>query len=146
MAGQKIEDIMTRDVETVTPSTLVSEAAARMDRLNVGSLPVCDGRRILGVVTDREITVHLAAEKRDPTQTTVGDIMNSQPAIIGDQEDARAAARVMEEKETHRVFVVDKDGNLVGIVSLGKVARTEDETLAGQVVKSISHPRRKETA
>jgi Mg/Co/Ni transporter MgtE len=76
----------------------------------------------------------------------VGDIMNSQPAIIGDQEDARAAARVMEEKETHRVFVVDKDGNLVGIVSLGKVARTEDETLAGQVVKSISHPRRKETA
>lgn len=146
MTDQKIEDIMTREVETVGASTLVSEAAAKMDRLELGSLPVCDGRRMLGVVTDREITVHLAAEKRDPTQTTVGDIMNSNPAVIGEKEDARAAARLMEERGTHRVFVVDKDGNLVGIVSLGKVARAEDETLAGQVVKSISQPRRKESA
>ena len=142
MKQKKIAEIMTREVEFTEPGATVREAAEKMKRQDLGSLPVCEGGRVIGILTDREMTVGVAAEGRDPGKTTVREIMNPDAATCSEEDDVREVARLMEEKGTHRVLAVNKEGQLVGIVSLGKVARTEDERLAGKVVKTISRARK----
>jgi CBS domain-containing protein len=143
MKPKRVIEIMTREVEFVEPATTVRDAAAKMKALDLGSLPVCEGGRLTGVVTDREMTLRLAAEGRDPRGTRVREIMDPNPAFLKEEDDVSSVPRAMEEKFTHRVFVVDKEGRLAGIVSLGKVARLGNERLAGKVVRKISRPRRK---
>lgn len=138
--AQRVSDILTRDVETIRPDLPVREAAQRMRSMDVGALPVCDGRRLLGMVTDRDITVRIVADGRDPSQTPVQDAMTPDIAYVFEDDDVRRAAEIMEQRQIRRLPVVNRDKQLVGIVSLGDVAVAGDDRLSGDALQQISQP------
>ena len=137
----QLRNVMTRDVEVVRPDASVQEAAATMKRLDVGPLPVCDGKRVLGMVTDRDITIRAVAEGRDPKATTVQEVMTDEVIYCYEDQDAEDAARLMAEKQVRRLLVLDRDKQLVGIVSLGDLAvDTADPIRAGETLERVSQP------
>ena len=137
----QLKDVMTRDVEVVHPNATLEEAAAKMDSLDVGPLPVCDGNRLVGMVTDRDITVRATAAGKDPRTTPVREVMTDNVVHCFDDDDTNEAARLMEEQQIRRLVVLDRDKRLVGIVSLGDLAvATQDDQLSGEVLERISEP------
>src|SRR5947209_1379155 len=127
-----VREVMTRDVAVVHPDTPVQEAADRMKDLDVGLLPVCDGDRLVGMVTDRDLTVRSTAEGLDPWTACVRDALTPGVVYCFEDQDAAEAARVMKERQVRRLPVLDRDKRLVGIVSLGDLAvETGDRQLAG---------------
>jgi CBS domain-containing protein len=137
-----VKEIMTRDVECIRPDAILEEAARKMRDLDVGALPVCnDDDQPVGVVTDRDITVRAVAAGKDPRATHVRQIMTPSIIYCFDEEDITDAVRLMEEKQVRRLAVLNRNGRLVGIVSLGDVAiDTHDERLAGEALEAVSEP------
>ena len=105
----QLKDVMTRDVEVVSPDASILEAARTMKRLDVGPLPVCDGERLLGVITDRDIAVRGVADARDPDRTKVRQIMTSDVEYCFEDEDVAHAARMMQEAQIRRLMVLDRE-------------------------------------
>ena len=136
----QLSEIITRDVETIGPETSVKEAAQRMRSLDVGSLPVCDGRRLLGMVTDRDITIRITSEGRDVNTTPVSEAMTPELAFVFEDDDVRQAAKVMKERQIRRLPVLDRGKNLVGIVSLGDLSGTGEDKLSGDTLEQVSEP------
>ena len=137
----QIKDVMTSNVEVVHPDTTLQDAAKKMKDLDVGSLPVCDGQRLLGTVTDRDITVRAVAEGRNPTTTPVREVMTSGIVYCFEDQDVREAAKLMKEKQIRRLPILNRDKRLVGIVSLGDLAvDTGNEKMAGQTLTKVSEP------
>lgn len=141
----QIRDLMTPDVEVVRPETPLREAADRMRELNVGVMPVCEGRRIVGILTDRDIAVRAVAEGDDPNATTVAQVMTSDVAFCYDDQPVEEAAELMEQQQIRRLPILDRDERLVGILSLGDLAVDgQDEKLKADVVEGVSYPARPE--
>lgn len=137
----QLRDVMTRNVEIVDPNANLQEAAALMKTLDVGSLPVCDGMRVQGVLTDRDITIRAVAEGRDPRQTPVRDVMSTDLVYCFEDQEVEEAALLMEEHQIRRLPIMSRDKRLVGIVALGDLAvEVEDEALTGKVLERISEP------
>ena len=104
-------------------------------------LPVCDGDRLVGVITDRDITVRGVAQGCDPKTARVQEVMTPEVIYCFDDEDVKEAAKKMEEKQVRRLPVLNREKRLVGIVSLGDLAvRTGKEELAGEVLERVSKP------
>lgn len=137
---KKVKDVMTREVKFVGPETLVLEAARRMRDLDIGAFPVCDGGRVIGIVTDRDLTVRVLAEARDPVLTRVADVMTREVICASPEEDLAFVEMRMRERQVRRVPVVSKGDTLVGLVSIGRIAKVEDEQTAGKVLKSVTLP------
>jgi len=136
-----VRDVMTRGVETAAPDTTIAEVARRMRDLDVGSLPVCDGNRLLGIVTDRDLSVRATAASKDPNNTRVREVMSPEIAWVFDDEPADAAARVMRERQIRRLPVLDRSDRLVGMVALGDLATDlGDDKLKGATLEEISQP------
>jgi CBS domain-containing protein len=134
---------MTRGVQCIGPNATLQEAAARMKSLDVGPLPVCDNDRLVGMITDRDITVRATAEGDAPTDIRVRDVMT--PEVVYCFEDALVedAALLMQQRQVRRLLVLNRDKRLVGIVSLGDLAvETGDEELAGVTLEAVSEPKR----
>jgi len=132
---------MTRKVEFVHPSNTVEEAAAKMKARDIGPLPVCDKGWVLGMLTDRDITVRASAQGKDPKAIQVREVMT--PEVIACFEDqlVAEAARLMQERQVRRLLVLNQDKQLVGIVSLGDLAiQTGDQQLAGEILEQVSEP------
>ena len=139
----QLSEIITRDVETIGPETTVREAAQRMRSMDVGSLPVCDGANLLGMITDRDITIRAIADGRDPAQTPVKDAMTPNVEYVFEDEDVQRAAQIMQDKQIRRLPVVSRgDKRLVGIVALGDIARSGNDRLSGDALQDISDPDR----
>jgi CBS domain-containing protein len=137
----RVRDIMTPDVECVCPDDTLQEAAIKMQDLDIGPLPVCDRDQIAGMLTDRDITVRAIAKGLDPRSTRVRDVMTRDVIHCYEDEDAEAAARLMQERQVRRVLVIDHDERLVGIVSLGDLAaETGDPRRIGEVLQDVSEP------
>jgi CBS domain-containing protein len=137
----QLQDIMTRDVEVIHPDATIQEAARQMRGLDLGPLPVCDGDRLVGMLTDRDITVRATAEGRDPKTTKVREVMTCEVLYAFEDQGVTEAARLMEEHQIRRLVILNRDKRLVGIVSLGDVAvHTDNERLAGEVVERMSEP------
>ena len=138
----QVSKVMTRDAECVRPDTTLQEAARKMRDLDVGPLPVCgDNDRLVGMITDRDITVRAVAEARDPRTTTVQDVMTPDVVYCFEDQDVQEAARLMRENQVRRLVVLNRDKRLVGIVSLGDLAvETGDEKLAGRTLEHVSLP------
>ena len=137
----KVSDVMSRAVDVIRPESTLDEAAERMRRLDIGPLPVCDGDRLVGMITDRDITVRATAESRDPVTTRVSEIMTPEVVFTYDDEDVKQAAKLMEDHQLRRLVVLNREKKLVGIVSLGDLAvETKDDKLKGQVLEEISQP------
>ena len=143
----KIEEIMTRDPATVTPGTTVRDAAKLMQRENTGILPVVESegtKRLVGVVTDRDIAIRIVAEGRDG-DTRVSDVMtSSRLATLRPDADVDDVMDTMADQQVRRVPIVDDRGTLVGIVAQADVVRkARDDSKAERTVEKISEPTRK---
>jgi CBS domain-containing protein len=136
----QLSEIITRNVETISPDTSVKEAAQRMRSLDVGSLPVCDGRRLLGMVTDRDITIRITSEGRDVNTTPISEAMTPELAFVFEDDDVKHAARLMQERQIRRLPVLDRGRNLVGILSLGDLSGVGDDRLSGDTLERVSEP------
>jgi len=137
----KINEIITHDPEVIRPGTALIEAAQKMKSLDIGMLPVCDGDRLVGVITDRDITVRGVAQGCDPKTAHVQEVMTPEVIYCFDDEDVKDVAKKMEEKKVRRLPVLNREKRLVGIVSLGDLAvRTGKEKLAGEVLERVSGP------
>jgi CBS domain-containing protein len=135
----KISEIMTPNVETVGTEDTLQEAAHAMKELEVGLLPVCDGDRVAGMITDRDMVVRAMAKGLDPKSTRVRDVMTTSIVCCFSEDDADEAARLMQERQVRRLIVFDQDLRLAGIVSLGDLAAdtTQPERI-GQVLQVLS--------
>lgn len=141
----KLRDIMTESVDVISPDATIKEAAKKMDDINVGSLPVCDGERLVGMITDRDIVIRSISVGQDPNSTRVRDAMSSQDLIwCYDDSDVSEAAQKMEERQIRRLPVINRDKKLVGIVALGDLA-TEGagKDLKAEVIEGVSEPSKK---
>ena len=137
----KVKDIMTEQVEIVHPDDSLKEAAQKMRVRDVGFLPVCDGDRLVGVVTDRDITLRSTAEGTDPNTSIGRDLMTSPIVYCFDDQDVKEAAKLMEEHQIRRVAVVTREAKrLVGVVSLGDIARKSTKKVSAEVLESVSEP------
>lgn len=137
----QVSEAMTHDVVSVTPQVTITEAARTMKRLDVGPLPVCEGDQLLGLITDRDITVRATAEGRDPMQTPVSDVMTTDVVCCLETDDIRDAAKLMQRSQLRRLLVVDGRGKLVGIVSMADlILKTGDDQLAGETLEKVSEP------
>lgn len=137
----QICDVMTRDVRTVCPDDSVQRAAQCMDELNVGSVPVIDGGKLVGMVTDRDITVRAVALGRDGERTKVSDVMSGNVRWCYDDQDIDDVLDEMRDTQIRRVPVLDREHELVGIVSLGDLAeRGSSEPRVAEALKDISTP------
>lgn len=139
----QLKEIMTREPEVVSPQDSLKEAAHKMKDLNVGVMPVCDGKRVVGMLTDRDITVRATAEGRDPNSTRVEEAMTPEPVYAFEDQDDREAARMMERNQIRRLIVVDHEKHLAGVVSLGDLAvKAGNDELTGEATEQISKPAR----
>lgn len=136
----QVSQILTREVETITPQTTVKEAAQRMRSMDVGALPVCDGRHLLGMVTDRDITIRITAEGRDAASTPVQEAMTPDVAFVFEDQDVQDAARIMRDKQIRRLPVISRDKQLVGVISLGDLAVSGNDRLSGDTLQQVSEP------
>ena len=137
----KISEIMTSDFETIDSTNSLTDAAKKMKSLDVGILPVQEGARLIGVVTDRDIVVRALAEERDPGETQVKDIASSDLVYCFEDDTVEDAVRLMEENQVRRLIVCKEDGTPVGIVSLGDLAvRSGQEHLFAEALEQISEP------
>lgn len=135
----RIADIMSTDVKTIQPQESLRRAAQCMRELDVGALPVCDGERLLGMLTDRDITVRGIADGLDPDTACVSDVMSPGAQTLTAEQDADEAKRLMGEHQIRRLPVVDAQRRLVGIVSLGDLAVRESGHI-DRAVREISQP------
>jgi CBS domain-containing protein len=140
----QIKEVMTLAPEIIHTNAAVREAAAKMRELEVGSLPVCDGERLEGLITDRDITIRMVAEGLDASSTKVSDIMTPGVTYCFEDQSVDEAATIMEAHQIRRLPILDREKRLVGMLSLGDIAvRTEgtpDQDLADDALKNISEP------
>lgn len=137
----RLSDVMTRNVEALSPDTTLADAARRMRDLDVGSLPVVRDNEPVGMITDRDIVVRAVAEGRDLGATSVGEAMTGRVVLCRADESLEAAAHAMQVEQVRRLMVVDDDQRLVGIVSLGDLAlRGDDEATAEHTLEDVSWP------
>jgi len=132
-----VDRIMTREPAVLEPSSTCGEAATLMKQEDCGSLPVVDGGRLVGIITDRDIVVRAVAAGKDPKTLRVSEIMTADPITIGPDTSIDEASRLMAERQVRRLPVV-ADGRLVGIVVLAQLARSEDDGLTGETLKEVS--------
>jgi len=137
----QLKAIMTPEVEVIHPEATLQQAAAKMRRLTIGPLPVCEGDRLIGMLTDRDITVRAVAEGCDPTTTTVREAMTPDIAHCFDDQEIPEAVQLMERYQMRRLPILTRDKRLVGMVSLGDVAVSSDApTQVGETLKQVSEP------
>jgi CBS domain-containing protein len=135
-----VSDLMTTDLATATPDTTVDAVAAMMRDVDGGSIPVVDGDELVGIVTDRDIAVRCVAEGLVPAETAASEIMTRDPITVRIHDDADGALAMMREHQVRRLPVLDADGALVGLISIGKLARSEASSTAGEALQGISEP------
>jgi CBS domain-containing protein len=136
-------EVMTRQVETVPPDASLQKAAAAMEAMGVGSLPVCQGRRLVGAITDRDIVVRGVATGASPVDMLVRDCMSEDIAYAYEDEEVEAVLERMKALQVRRLAVLDRQKDLVGIVALGDIAvepRATDARHLGEAITEISEP------
>lgn len=137
----KINEIMTSEVKVIKPETSLQDAAGFMRELSIGALPVCDGQKLIGMLTDRDIVVRGVAQGLDAATATAAECMTAEITFCFDDEELETARGLMKDQQIRRLPVVDREKQLVGILSLGDLAIKTDEVLqAGETVREISEP------
>jgi CBS domain-containing protein len=135
----QLSDIMTSNPVIISPDTVLREAAQKMRDLDSGVMPVGENDRLVGMLTDRDITVRATADGMDPNTTPVRDVMSPDVVYCFADDDIELAARKMEEHQIRRLIVLDRDKRLVGIASLGDLAvYAQSDRLPGEVTEAVS--------
>jgi len=135
--AMKISEVMTTELETISADQTAREAAAFMLRADAGSIPVCEGDKVIGIITDRDIAVRGVAEGRGP-DTPVSELMSDGIICAREDEDIATVAQRMSEEQVRRLPVLDAEERLIGIVSLGDLARETSTRTAEQALEGVS--------
>jgi CBS domain-containing protein len=133
-----VREVMTSRLCSIDADETVAYAAKMMRDEDVGIASIVEGDRLVGVLTDRDITVRVVAERRDPEQATVTEVASRDLVTLDPQQDLDEALRLMAEHQVRRLPVVEEDGRLVGILAQADVARHSDDARTGEVVEKIS--------
>ena len=135
----KVKDLMTSDPAKVGPDDVIAKAATLMKQEDCGAIPVVRDGMLIGIITDRDITIRGVAAGRDAKTTKVSEIMSADPITIGPDADIAEAATLMAKSQVRRLPVVDK-GQLLGILVTAQLARREKTSQVGETIKEISEP------
>jgi CBS domain-containing protein len=136
----KVRELMTKQPTTVEPDATLGEVATLMKQDDCGSIPVVEGGRLVGIVTDRDIVVRGIAAGVDPKTQRVSKVMSSDPVTVGPEDDITDAEKKMADRQIRRLPVVE-NGRLVGIIVTAQIARAGNERQVGETIKEISEPR-----
>jgi CBS-domain-containing membrane protein len=137
---QTIQDVMTREVQSISPQETIQRAAQMMDELNVGSIPVLDGQKLVGMITDRDITVRATAAGQAPGSTRVGDVMSTDVRTCTADQTVDEVLGQMGDVQIRRVPVIDQDSQqVIGIVSMGDMA-TKHSAGVDRALEEVSSP------
>lgn len=135
----QLKEIMTPEVERLPKDANIRDVAQKMKTLDVGMIPVYDGDRLVGMVTDRDITLRVVAERRDAASTPAHAVMTPEVIYCFADQTVEEAAQVMERHQIRRLIVLNRDKRLVGIVSLGDLAtHRQGKKVAGEALSEIS--------
>ena len=134
-----VSKAMTHNVRLTSPHQTIQEAARIMAEIDAGALPVGENDRLVGMITDRDIAIRAVGLGKSP-QTEVGEVMSADVKYCFEDDDLDEVARNMADQQVRRLPVVNRDKRLVGILSLGDVAGTEDEKCTGETLAGISRP------
>jgi CBS domain-containing protein len=134
----KVKNAMHKGAEWVAPETPIAEVAKQMRELDVGSIPVGENDRLIGMVTDRDITCRAVANGRDLSKLTARDVMTKGIIYCRDAEELDDALRVMESKKVRRLPVIDEKKRMVGMLSLGDISHATSHELSGELMAAVS--------
>lgn len=134
----KVKEMMHKGVKWVSPDTPVEMLAKKMLKEDIGAIPVGENDRLIGMVTDRDITVRGVAKGRDLSKVTARDIMTKGVIWCRDSDNAGEAARIMETKQVRRLPVIDENKRMVGMLSLGDISHAAPQRIATEVTKAVS--------
>jgi len=137
--AMKIRDVMSKDVQVARPEDTLQNVAGRMAAGDFGFIPVADGDRLIGALTDRDIVVRGVASGAGP-EARVLDVLSRDALVVRADDDLKVALDLMSSRQIRRLPVVDKDGRLVGVVSLGDLSTRVKERYAGEALEEISRP------
>ncbi|MBV9610627.1 MAG: CBS domain-containing protein [Acidobacteria bacterium] len=132
-----VREIMTSEVEIASPDTTLEEVATIMKAEDVGAIPVVEDGELVGIITDRDIVVRCVAEGKDPSETSVEDILSEDLETASPDMDVEEAVRLMSQRQIRRLPVVE-DNRLVGMIAIGDIAVKGDEQAAGDALEEIS--------
>ena len=135
----KVSEVMTREVQTVSPDQPAQDAASFMLQANAGAIPVIDGERLIGMITDRDIAVRGVAKGCGP-DTPVRELMSNDIVCAQEDDNVEDVATKMSEAQVRRLPVIDQDQRLCGIVSLGDLARETNSESAHEALEGVSQP------
>ena len=135
----KVRELMTKQPTTVQPDATLGEVATLMKQEDCGSIPVVEGGRLVGIVTDRDIVVRGIASGADAKTQRVSKVMSSDPVTVSPDDEIADAEKKMAERQIRRLPVVE-DGRLVGIVVTAQIARAGNERKVGETIREISEP------
>ena len=135
----KVRELMTGNPSSVESNATLGQVATLMKQEDCGSIPVVDGARLVGIVTDRDIVIRAVAAGKDPKTLRVSEVMSANPVTVGPDDDIKQAEKVMADRQIRRLPVVEK-GALVGILVTAQIARAGDERATGETLKEISAP------
>lgn len=142
----RVQDLMTSNVSFVQASDTIQKAAQLMESINVGSVPVCQDKKVVGIITDRDIVIKAIAKGRN-FNTAISDCMSSQVVTVTRETDAHEAADLMAQHMIRRLPVVDNSGNLVGILAIADLATVDIHiNEAGDALNKISQPTQSQNA
>jgi CBS domain-containing protein len=136
--ARTIQEAMTPQPRTIEGQTPVVEAAKLMKSEDVGAIPIVEGGKLTGILTDRDIVVQVVAAGKDPQSTTAAEVASRELVTIDPQQDLDEALRLMAQHQVRRLPVVEEDGRLVGMLAQADVAQETDPERAGQMVEDIS--------
>lgn len=137
----KLSEVMSSELAIIQPDDSLQFAAKKMKDRNVGFLPVCDGETLLGVLSDRDITIRALAEGMDPTVMLSRDLMTTPAIHCFEDQDVNEAAKLMAEKQIRRLVILSRDDeHVVGVISLGDLARIGSTELSAEVLRKVSEP------
>jgi CBS domain-containing protein len=134
-----VRDAMTENPRSIGASASVVEAARLMRDEDIGSLPITDDEKLVGMITDRDITTSVVADAADPEATSVGDVVSQDLITVEPNKELEDALQLMARHQIRRLPVVE-NGSLVGIVAQADIALSENETKTGELVEAISEP------
>jgi len=134
----KVKDVMHRGVTWVEPGTSIKDVARMMRDDDIGSVPVGENDRLVGIVTDRDIICRGIADGADIATLTAGDVMSKPIIYCRAEDDLEQAVRIMEKNKIRRLPVIDNDKRLTGMLALGDISAIGGEEMAGEVMRSVS--------
>lgn len=135
----KVTNVLTRNPEVIRPDANICEASRKMKKNDIGMLPVCENQRLVGVITDRDVTIRGVADHLDLSATSVREVMTPGAYYCFEDQELDEAAAIMKKQQVRRLPVLNENKRLIGVISLGDIAvRSQNERMAEEILERVS--------